>query len=123
MLSKKGTDDCIAYCKKDGDFAEAGTPVLTSKRAEGILSLLGELQDLTLENAPEPIREVYMSIIDDCAMHAFALLAYFDPDNATLQSDDFDVILEEDEDDINDDDDDDDMDIIEMPPCKRFKSI
>lgn len=118
MLSKGTTDDCINYCKKDGDFSEAGSPSLTSKRAEGILALLGELQDITLAEVPEPLREIFMAIIDDCATESFALLAYFDPDNSVLQSDDFDVIIEETESDLESDDD-----MTDIPACKRFKSI
>lgn len=103
MVTKGSTDACIEYCKKDGDWIERGTPSLTSKRAEGMLNLLGELQDFVEEHIDETNNQIIMSIADDIAFHAFDLLAYFNPDHVLLQCDtddetyDSDIDMSEDE--------------------------
>lgn len=106
MITKGTTDDCIEYCKKDGDFTEVGTPVLTSKRAKGMLDILDDIvttiEDANWETSQEDIYNYLNDALADLYDDATHIALYFDIDDDDMQYES-----------------DDDADMEDEPPAKR----
>lgn len=87
MKQKGTTDECIAYAKKDGDWSEAGEPILTTDRAKGMLYMLGDLESI-LETISEPLQDEFYDLLSDISDAVYDLVAHFDPHAEELQSSD-----------------------------------
>lgn len=107
MITKGSTDDCINYCKKDGDFTEIGEPVLTSKRAKGMLDILDDIANLIGESEWDTQYKDVLSIvcdaIDELYEDATHIALYFAPDDDDLQCETDDDMDDDIDDDIDDD--------------------
>lgn len=84
------TDQAIEYCKKDGNWSEAGSPTLTSKQMEGILYTLATMSEL-LNDIPLDIFDEYSQLdemdnyIHELACDTETILYDIDPDNPVFE--------------------------------------
>lgn len=84
MVTKGNTDDCIAYCKKEGNYVEHGTPILTSTRLQGMYAVLGDLQQYCNDNESDDTDELDY-LVYDLTQHFFDVMACYDPDSEACQ--------------------------------------